>query len=315
MKKSRDELSQIFPFFSFSSSSVQSVEGSSGAAKVVNLKPQVVSRPSGSLGVEVVSLLSRGATSTDSKVLKAVMVMQSCYNSDSTMTVRQLVEVQERFCILVEYKLHVLLSGQRPYDAFLDGKLTSYSCFADMFNLMKVKKSAGHAASRPAPPPPTEVLVEATREHPAPGGEKRPSRGGSNGGCGVPDRPPTVRELGEVDDQAGKDLYFIAQMSKLLGLKAEDPLKSCWPNLANSTRVTDGSVTAEYVRGVLHPSLVKQLTGPEAMAAAERRATELSTKVEQLKATLGESEQCRMDLELAVDSARVELRDLWYSQH
>ncbi|RWW65713.1 hypothetical protein BHE74_00026968 [Ensete ventricosum] len=120
------------------------------------------------------------------------------------------------------------------------------------------------------------------------------------GGCGVPDRPPTVRELGEVDDQAGKDLYFIAQMSKLLGLEAEGPLKSCWPNLANSTRVTDGPVTAD--------------TGPEAMAAAERRATELSTKVEQLKATLGESEQCRMDLELAVDSAHVELRDLWYSQ-
>ncbi|RRT60676.1 hypothetical protein B296_00025449 [Ensete ventricosum] len=119
--------------------------------------------------MEVVSLLSRGATSTDSKVLKVVMVMQSCYNSDSTMTVRQLVEVQERFCILVEYELHVPLSGQRPYDAFLD----------DMFNLKKVKKSAGHAVSRLAPSPPTEVLIEAIRERPAPGGEKRPSRGGS----------------------------------------------------------------------------------------------------------------------------------------
>ncbi|RWW32781.1 hypothetical protein GW17_00002530 [Ensete ventricosum] len=43
---------------------------------------------------------------------------------------------------------------------------------------MKVKKSTGHAASRPTPPPPIEVHVEAAGEHLVHGGEKRP-RGGN----------------------------------------------------------------------------------------------------------------------------------------
>ncbi|RWW55796.1 hypothetical protein BHE74_00037530 [Ensete ventricosum] len=97
------------PSISDSSSSVQSVEGPSGAAKAMSLRPQVVGHTSGSAGVEVVSLSSGGATPTDSKILKALMIMQSCYNSDSTMMVRQLAEVRECFCILTEYELHVPL--------------------------------------------------------------------------------------------------------------------------------------------------------------------------------------------------------------
>ncbi|RZR74935.1 hypothetical protein BHM03_00046388 [Ensete ventricosum] len=45
-------------------------------------------------------------------VFKASEVKQSCYNSDSTMTVHWLVEVRERFCIPTEYELHVPLPGQ-----------------------------------------------------------------------------------------------------------------------------------------------------------------------------------------------------------
>ncbi|RZS13959.1 hypothetical protein BHM03_00045625 [Ensete ventricosum] len=97
------------PSISDSSSSVQSVEGPSGAAKAMSLRPQVVGHTSGSAGVEVVSLSSGGATPTDSKILKALVIMQSCYNSDSTMMVRQLAEVRECFCILTEYELHVPL--------------------------------------------------------------------------------------------------------------------------------------------------------------------------------------------------------------
>ncbi|RWW11767.1 hypothetical protein BHE74_00003639 [Ensete ventricosum] len=44
---------------------------------------------------------------------------------------------------------------------------------------MKVKKSVSHAVSRLVPPPPTEVSVEAARECPTHGGEKRLDGGGS----------------------------------------------------------------------------------------------------------------------------------------
>ncbi|RWW76522.1 hypothetical protein BHE74_00015382 [Ensete ventricosum] len=52
----------------------------------------------------------------------------------------------------------------------------------------------------------------------------------------------------------------------------------------------------------------------EAVAATKKRATELSAKVDRLKATLEKSEQCSKDLKLVVDSAHVELRDLRDSQ-
>ncbi|RZS15903.1 hypothetical protein BHM03_00047828, partial [Ensete ventricosum] len=105
--------------FLTSSSSVQSVEGPSGADEAMRLRPYVVSHdPPSSLGVEVVSSSSGGATSVDSIVLKALMIMQSCYNSDSIMMIRRLAEVWERFCIPTEYELHVPLPGQRPYDSF-----------------------------------------------------------------------------------------------------------------------------------------------------------------------------------------------------
>ncbi|RWW63256.1 hypothetical protein BHE74_00029581, partial [Ensete ventricosum] len=96
---------------------VWSMEGPSGAAEAVDPRPQVVGHPSSSLTMEVVNSSSGGATLTDSKVLKALMVMQSCYNSVLTMMVRRLAEVWEHFYIPVEYKLYVPLLGQCPYDA------------------------------------------------------------------------------------------------------------------------------------------------------------------------------------------------------
>ncbi|RZS18957.1 hypothetical protein BHM03_00051290, partial [Ensete ventricosum] len=146
-----------------------------------------------------------------------------------------------------------------------------------------------------------------------------------------PDRAPTLRDLCEVDDRAGKDRYFVAQISELPRLVAEGPLKPRWPNLTNSTRVwTERPIAAEYVRGALHPSLAKQLyespfeelmdqaaksavwasAGSEAMAAAKKRAIKLSAEVDRLMAALGKTKQCRKGLELAADSTRVELKDL-----
>ncbi|RRT54042.1 hypothetical protein B296_00049433, partial [Ensete ventricosum] len=48
---------------------------------------------------------------------------------------------------------------------------------------------------------------------------------------------PTVRELCEVDSRAGKDMYFIAQISKLPRPEVKGPLKSCWSNLVTSSQV------------------------------------------------------------------------------
>ncbi|RRT85596.1 hypothetical protein B296_00002971 [Ensete ventricosum] len=185
--------------------------------------------------VEVVSSSLGGATPTDSKILKVLMVMQSCCNSDSTMMVCWLAKVRERLCILVEYERHVsgapsnnkgwkvrfffishsrgwgfrpkwtarsvshvapnlldeeselvgilwgILSSSRAIKDMTEARLVEVGLSLarrDMFNLMKVKKSMGHATGRPAPSPPPEVPVEVPGEcfsH----GEERPDGGWS----------------------------------------------------------------------------------------------------------------------------------------
>ncbi|RZR94451.1 hypothetical protein BHM03_00023135 [Ensete ventricosum] len=52
----------------------------------------------------------------------------------------------------------------------------------------------------------------------------------------------------------------------------------------------------------------------EAVVTAEKRATKLSVKVDQLNTILWKSEQCCKDLELEGNSARVKLRDIQNSQ-
>ncbi|RZR82613.1 hypothetical protein BHM03_00009065 [Ensete ventricosum] len=110
------------PLFSVSSSSfVQSVKGPSSTVEVVDPRHPIVDCHSSSPGVEVLSLSSRGATPMDYKVLKALMVMKSYYNSDSTIMVRRLAEVRNRFYFPKEFELHVPLPGQCPYDVSSDG--------------------------------------------------------------------------------------------------------------------------------------------------------------------------------------------------
>ncbi|RZR72126.1 hypothetical protein BHM03_00010436 [Ensete ventricosum] len=178
---------------------------------------------------------------------------------------------------------------------------------------MKVKKSTGHAASRPIPLPTTEVPVEAIRECPAHGGKKHLDGGGS-----APPRKKTKIKVSKtlrrvahegtskkahrgkgkraMSDRVGKDCYFIAQISDLSRLDAEGPLNPRWLNLTNLTRVsTEGPIAG---------------SGPEAVAAAKRWTTELDVEVEWLKVTLGESKQRHKDIELAVDFTCIELRDL-----
>ncbi|RRT72069.1 hypothetical protein B296_00024913 [Ensete ventricosum] len=103
------------------SSSIHYVEGLSDTIEAIDPRPEVVGHPSSSSEVEVLSSSSGGVALTDAKVLKALMIMQLCYNNDSTMTVKRLAEVQNRFYVSEEYKLHVPLPGQCSYDTFQDG--------------------------------------------------------------------------------------------------------------------------------------------------------------------------------------------------
>ncbi|RZR96743.1 hypothetical protein BHM03_00025797 [Ensete ventricosum] len=64
---------------------------------------------------------SEGAAPADSGAAEALAVMQSCFNVDSTITTRLLVEVTKHYYIPLEYELHVPLLGEHPHDAFSSG--------------------------------------------------------------------------------------------------------------------------------------------------------------------------------------------------
>ncbi|RRT33036.1 hypothetical protein B296_00056844 [Ensete ventricosum] len=106
---------------SSSNSSSVSSSGSSHATKAVNPNPQVVSHPAGNPRLVVVSLSSRRVTPANSRVTRALEVVKLCYDSNSTLMARRLVEVRERFYIPPYYKLHVPLPGHHPYDTFPNG--------------------------------------------------------------------------------------------------------------------------------------------------------------------------------------------------
>ncbi|RWV77569.1 hypothetical protein GW17_00061581 [Ensete ventricosum] len=126
------------------------------------------------------------------------------------MTVCRLAEVWERFCIPVKYELHVPLPGQRPYDAFLDGFLVEvvgeHLSHGD-------EKRPGGGGSEPrkkkmkvmVSKPPKRIIPKGTSEKAHHDKGKEPVEVAKS-----LDRPPTVRDLCKVDDQAGKDRYFIA---------------------------------------------------------------------------------------------------------
>ncbi|RRT79980.1 hypothetical protein B296_00022161 [Ensete ventricosum] len=64
---------------------------------------------------------SGGAAPVDFVAAEALAAMRSCFNVDSTVTTRRLVEVRKHYYIPSEYELHVPLPGERPYNAFPSG--------------------------------------------------------------------------------------------------------------------------------------------------------------------------------------------------
>ncbi|RZS24078.1 hypothetical protein BHM03_00057109 [Ensete ventricosum] len=52
---------------------------------------------------------------------KALATMRSCFNIDSTVTARRLIDVRKDCYVPPEYELHVPLPGQHPYDVFPSG--------------------------------------------------------------------------------------------------------------------------------------------------------------------------------------------------
>ncbi|RZS04855.1 hypothetical protein BHM03_00035268 [Ensete ventricosum] len=58
---------------------------------------------------------------TDLRAFKALEIMKSCHDFDSTVSVESLVVIQERYSILSEYALQAPLPGQHPYNTHSDG--------------------------------------------------------------------------------------------------------------------------------------------------------------------------------------------------
>ncbi|RZR71911.1 hypothetical protein BHM03_00008684 [Ensete ventricosum] len=76
----------------------------------------------------------------------------------------------------------------------------------------------------------------------------------------VPERGYTMRELCEVEDQAGADRYFTSIMTRLKCVYGEDPLVPRWLTISGSSLFwTEGPLSSEYLRGALHPTLAKQV--------------------------------------------------------
>ncbi|RWW41943.1 hypothetical protein BHE74_00052536 [Ensete ventricosum] len=82
-------------------------------------RSRVLSRPSRD-SVSVVVVPSSSALG-DSTTSDALVAMLSFFNVDSTVTTRWLVKVRKNYFTPPEYELHVPLSGEHPYDAFLCG--------------------------------------------------------------------------------------------------------------------------------------------------------------------------------------------------
>ncbi|RRT31660.1 hypothetical protein B296_00055221, partial [Ensete ventricosum] len=93
----------------------------SHSVEVLAHRSRALGHPSHDSRSIIVPLSPKGATLDNFRAAEALAIMRSCFNVDSIVTDRRLVDVREHYYVSPEYKLHVPLSSQRPYDAFLSG--------------------------------------------------------------------------------------------------------------------------------------------------------------------------------------------------
>ncbi|RWV81936.1 hypothetical protein GW17_00056606 [Ensete ventricosum] len=233
--------------------------------KLSTHRSRVLSRPSGdSVSVEVVPSSS---ALDDSGTADALVVMQSFFNVDSIVTTRRLVEVRKNYFIPLEYELHIPLPGERPYNAFSCG-----------FGLSTDALEAGLRFSLH---PVIEVCLEQWRISPyqmAPNSWRFPTEWTSRTVSGfVPALSADETELVEIlrgilsVSRGVKDMNEAWLAEKGLSpaprdevrwwsVEGEDPLVPRWSTISGSSPLwTKGPLFGEYLRGALHPTLVKQV--------------------------------------------------------
>ncbi|RZR70511.1 hypothetical protein BHM03_00000354 [Ensete ventricosum] len=84
-------------------------------------RSRALGRPSGDSKSTVIPSSFKGTTLDDYGATEALTTMQSCFNLDSTVTARWLIDVRKHYYVPPKYELHVSLLGQHPYDVFSNG--------------------------------------------------------------------------------------------------------------------------------------------------------------------------------------------------
>ncbi|RRT59603.1 hypothetical protein B296_00034558 [Ensete ventricosum] len=263
--------------------------------------------------------------------------MRSCFNINSTVTTHRLVEIMKNYYIPSEYKLHVPLPGERPYDAFpndfslsIDAleaglsfptELTSRTVnnsvptlSTNEIELVEILRRILSASRRMNDM--NEAWLAETGLSPAPR-ESPLKRGKGRWRSRRPRAGYTIRDLCEVEDHAGTDRYFASIMMRLKTVEGEDPLVPRWLAIFGSTQVwTDGLLAAEYLRGGSAPrpgkaSVLVLLQGAyeqgrqlmanqELVTVAEHRVKQLQEDVKKLRAELESLKNQRKELEQEV---------------
>ncbi|RWV89068.1 hypothetical protein GW17_00048800 [Ensete ventricosum] len=93
----------------------------SRSVEVSTRRSRALDCPSGDSKSSVIPSSFKGTTLDDYGATKALATMRSCFNVDSTVTTRWLIDVRKHYYVPLEYELHVSLPGQHPYDIFSNG--------------------------------------------------------------------------------------------------------------------------------------------------------------------------------------------------
>ncbi|RZR71727.1 hypothetical protein BHM03_00006862 [Ensete ventricosum] len=189
---------------------------------------------------------------------------------------------------------------------------------------------------------PTEQVDDPARRHKkvkgkelaAPSEEpETPAESDEGGALSVHHRPRSMKNVFKTKvhkDDAG---YYTLQMSDLGHQDPDKEMKARWRGLKNSTKIWNDSPAAEeFERGLLHPQLARELYmlpsevllaraakemvleldalksggGPEPVAKAEERASELEQELEKTKHERDEALQ-------RLEASEKELNEIWSS--